>query len=285
MKKLTALFGLLVAPAALVAGPVYKAPVIKNPVCAVPFTGTVSAGYESSYIFRGADLGGDAPWAGVDVNFQLLENLGLDLGTWYINPTDPRSGYGPDGTNGNGAFPPTDEVDVYAAFNFPLWVFDASLGTVLYNYPELTTRGPDGTGADETRNIDTYLSLSYALPWFDVSWLTAYDFNWNYGDGSWYHEISASRGIDLTDCLSLGGSVGAGFYDNYGGGTEVFGVQNADLYNGHSHIFVTLGLTWAMTEMAAFDAYIGGNLTDDDFEAAGFRGDQLHGGASVSVSF
>lgn len=272
MKKLTALVAALLAPAALWAGTVAKAPVIE---CAVPFTGTVSAGYESSYIFRGLDLGRDAPWMGVDTNWQLLDNLSLDLGTWYINPTDPVNDL--PGAHAN------DELDLYATFNFPLWIFKASLGTVLYNYPEVA----DDNGADATRNIETNFGLAYSLPWFDVKWLSAYDWNWNFGDGSWYHEVSGSRSFDLTDCLSAGLSAGVGFWDNYNGGLGLRPLVpgGVNTFNGQSHAFVTLGLTWAMTETAALDVYLGGNFVNDDLEVLGASGDQLHGGASVSVSF
>lgn len=261
MKKLTAtLLGLLLAPAALTAGTVEKAPIVEP--CAVPFTGTVSVGYETSYIFRGLDLGGHAPWMGIDTNWALLENLSMDLGAWYINPTNPRHSE-PDDFRAH----ENDELDLYATFNFPLWIFKASLGTIFYNYPEAA----DTLGVDDTRNIETNFGLGYSLPWFDVNWLTAYDFNWE----GWYQEVSASKTVDLTDCLAAGLTAGVGFYDNY----------NLTSLNGYSHTFVTLGLTWAMTETAALDLYIGGNFVADDLEALGAKGDQLHGGASVSVSF
>jgi hypothetical protein len=272
MKKLTASFALLAAPALLMAGTVVKAPVVEP--CTVPFTGTVSVGYESTYLFRGLDYGSDAPWMGIDTNWVLLDNLSLDLGAWYINPTQPV-GFPPNHAN--------DELDLYATFNFPLWIFNASLGTVLYNYPEAANDG----GADDTRNIDTNFGLSYSLPWFDVSWLTAYDWNWNYGDGSWYHEVAGSKSFDLTNCLSMGLSAGVGFYDNYNGGLGVRPLAPAGVgtHNGYSHTFVTLGLTWAMTQTAALDVYVGGNFVNDDLEVLGAQGDQFHGGASVSVSF
>lgn len=275
MKTLIALLAMSLSPICLWADPGKS---LVETGCSVPFTGSLSAGYESTYIFRGLDLGGDAPWMGVDTRWSLAPNASLDLGAWYVNPLDLH------GRN-NGLSPAAnDELDLYSTLNFPFWLFQASLGAVLYHYPAAS----NSLDSASTRNFETNFGLTYSLPWFDLKWLTAYDWNWNYGDGAWYHELSASRSVDLTRCLTAALSAGLGYYDNYnlinglGLGQRPPG---ADLFNGFSHAFVTLGLTWAMTDTAAFDFYVGGNFANDRLEAAGARGNQLHGGASVSVSF
>lgn len=276
MKNLIALFTVALTPLSLWAD-AGQVPV--ETACEAPFTGSLSAGFESSYVFRGLDLGGEAPWMGIDTRWNLTRDTSLDLGAWYVNPMElPRR------LAGGTAPAANDELDLYAAFDFPLWVFQASFGSFLYHYPEATSN----LNAGSTRNFETNFALTYPLHWFDLKWFTAYDWNWNYGDGAWYQEFAASRSVDLSRCLTLALCAGLGHYDNYnlvnglGLGERPAG---ADLFNGFSHAFVTLGLTWAMTDNAAFDFYVGGNFVNDRLESYGARGSQIHGGASVSVSF
>ncbi len=242
MKKVASLLtaGLMI-PSVLLAGP---APVIEDPVCAVPFTGSVAVGYESTYLFRGVDFGDDAPWGSIDISFGLFNDVSVDVGTWYINPTQNPVN--------------SDELDVYGFLNFPLWIFDASIGATWFYFAEIDQEALEGDFA-----------LGYSVgDLFDLGFLTAYDES---TDG-WYWELSASKGIDLTDCLSLGLGAGVSYGDNY------FGV------NGWNHAFATAGITWMMTEAAALDLYIGGNFTLDELEALG-EDDDVHGGVSVSVGF
>ncbi len=235
-----------VVPSQVLAGPM--PPVIEDPVCAVPFTGSVAAGYETTYLFRGVDFGDDAPWASIDVSFDTWGATSIDLGTWYINPTGD--------VPGNDA--EFDELDVYAFLNFPLWIFDASIGAVWFYFAETDDEALEGD-----------FSLAYSVgDLFDLGLLTVFD---ETTDG-WYFELSASKGIPLTDCLSLG--LGAGI--SYG--LEYYGVE------GWNHAFATAGLTYALTETAAVDLYIGGNMVFDELESAG-EDDDVHGGISVSVGF
>ncbi len=245
MKKVTTLLVALAAPGLLLAGPVIdKTPVIEDPVCAVPFYGSVSAGYETEYLFRGVNFGDNAPWTGVDLNYDLNDALSLNFGTWYINPTQNPVNF--------------DELDVYAFLNFPLWVFDAAIGATWFYFAEADTEALEGA-----------LSLGYSVgSLFDLGFFTAYD---ETADG-WYYELNASKGIPLTDCLELGLGAGISYGDNY------YGVSSLN------HAFATAGLSWAMTEAASFDIYVGGNFPLDDLEAAG-QDDDVHGGASVTVSF
>ena len=55
-----------------------------------PITGELSAGYDSHYMFRGINLGQEAPWVGAEFYVPLAFPTGdytLTLGAWYVNPT------------------------------------------------------------------------------------------------------------------------------------------------------------------------------------------------------
>ncbi|MEO0445534.1 MAG: TorF family putative porin [Verrucomicrobiota bacterium] len=271
MKKLRILTLALAAPAALVAGDWGKE--VVDPVCAVPFTGSVSVGYESLYMFRGIDYGGDAPWMGIDLSIPVLGSS-IDLGAWYINPTDER----------NSANDANDELDLYASMSRSFGGVNVTSGVIFYSFPE-------AGAADGTRDFEKFISLAYAVgDLIDVTWSTYYSLNFNadrqfasvQGDGAWFHDLNFSKGMALTDCLPAGLSFGLGFSDNYN-----TNANDGTAYSGLNHYYTTLGLTYALTEAAALDMYLGGSFADDDVAGnfSATQGDVLHGGASISVSF
>ncbi len=230
------------------AGPVdTKAPVIQDPVCAVPFTGEVSVGYESDYIFRGTNFGEDAPWASIGLNSAINDVMSVDVGVWYINPTNNPSGF--------------DELDLYAFLNFPLGPLSASFGGTWYYFPE-----PGGNTGEVS------LGLSKDLGIAELGVFAAHDFD---DLGGWYFEARALRSIPLTACLDL--NLGAGV--SYG--EEYFGVS------GWNNIYVRAGLGYHLTESATLNAYVGGNFLLDGLEdvVGATQDDELHGGASISVAF
>jgi len=241
MKKIAILLATCALPGALLAGD--SKVVIEDPVCAVPFTGSVSVGYESTYLFRGYDYGDDAPWAGIDLNYAITDTVSLNFGTWYINPTNDPVDF--------------DELDVYAFLKFPVWIFDAAVGGTWFYYPEPSAEAGEFLA-----------SLTYSFPFVDLTGTAVYD---ETTDG-FYYELAGGKSIPLLDCLSLGLKGGISYGDNY------YGV---DSFN---HAFARTTLTYMLTETAALSAYIGGNFPLDDLEAQG-QDDDLHGGASLTVSF
>ncbi len=246
MKQLKSIIALVAIPGALLAGPAEKMVIIEDPVCAVPFSGSVSAGYETDYIFRGVEFGQHAPWLGAEINFDWFGQTSVDAGVWYINPTEDVAGF-------------DDELDVYLSFNFPLWVFDMSLGTTWYYFPEL---------GGET--LEGFLNVGYSVgDYFDLGLLSAYD---ETGEG-WYFELSAGKSVLLTDCLALNLGAGVAYVDEY------FGLS------GWNHAFATAGLSYALTETATFDIYVGGNFPLEAVEDATGQDEKIHGGASITVSF
>jgi len=188
LKKVAALAALAaLAPAIAQAGDP-KAPLIEDPICAVPFTGSVSVGYETTYLFRGVDFGDDAPWGAIDLNYVLGSNLDLDLGAWYINPTQNPTGF--------------DELDLYGFLNFPLGFLDASVGGTWFYFPE-----PGGSTGEVS------LGLGYDFGIAELGFFTAYDFD---GEG-FYFDLGAGKTIPLGACLDLGLGAGISYVDDYFG--------------------------------------------------------------------
>ena len=214
-----------------------------DPICEVPFTGSVSVGYETTYLFRGADFGDDAPWAGVDLNGSL-GGLDVNLGAWYINPTDDPVD--------------SDELDLYLFVSGPdLGPFETSFGGTWYYYAETDT------------NVgELELDLATTLGPIDVALITVYDLDIE----GWYWELAGGKTIALGDCLDLVLGAGISYGDDY------YGVSS------FNHAYATAGVDYALTETATLSVYVGGNWPLDDLEDQG-EDDDVHGGASISVSF
>ena len=103
----------------------------------------VSVGYDTDYIFRGANLGQDLLWSDVNVSTSLSDGLGLNIGAWYANPTDAGD----------------DELDVYAGVSTDLGGMSLDVGTTYYYFP--------GATGDNTLEIGAALGTSVGA--FDVS--------------------------------------------------------------------------------------------------------------------
>lgn len=161
-----------------------KAPVVEP---TSPLSGTLSAGYESTYLFRGVEFGDNAPWFGLDVNYALSETLTFNTGVWYINPT----------SNG------FDELDLYAFVSTKVGAGTLSVGGTYYIFPE-----PGGNAPE--------LGFKYALPvadLFDFGFQYFYDFE---TDGH-YLEASAGKSFDICDKVTLGLLAGISYGDDYYG--------------------------------------------------------------------
>ena len=226
------------------AGDVYvdaKAPVIE-PEAPNAIYGSVSVGYESTYLFRGVDFGDDAPWSGLDLNYDLSDTVSINAGAWYINPSEGSD---------------NDELDLYASITKTFGDLSISFGGTWFYFPEASA---------DVSELGT--SLGYSLGFVDLGASYYYDFE---TEGH-YYEAGVSKSIGLTDTIALNLATGAGF------GSDYYDVD------GFSHVYVTAGLTFALSETVAFDIYVGGNFVGDDLSAAG-EDDDVHGGASLTVSF
>lgn len=172
------------------AGDYSKAPAVAPPIAAAesPFYGSVSVGYESTYLFRGVDFGDNAPWGSIDVGANIAEGVTLDAGAWYINPTE--RGF-------------VDELDLYAWLSFPMGPLSASIGATWYYFPE---GGGDALEPGITIGYDVMGYVEISLGYY-------YDLN---ADGS-YIELGASKSIPITDSVSLEIGGGISYADNYYG--------------------------------------------------------------------
>ncbi len=221
-----------------------KAPVI---VEEAPLGGTISTGYMTNYIFYGLDLGENAIWTGIDYTITALP-VAVDVGVWYINPTDNPGATGVD-----------DELDLYASVAGPSFAgFDTSLTFTAFLFPE------NGSGA----TYELAAGVSRSLGFVDFASKAAYDFELE----AWYFEVGLEKSIDLTDSIALVASAGVSYaIDYYAAG------------DGFQHAYAQLSLPIALRSNVTLEPYVAGLFALETIED--IQDDIVHGGISLSVSF
>ena len=190
----------------------------------------VSVGYDTDYIFRGANLGQDLLWSDVNVSTSLSDGLGLNIGAWYANPTDAGD----------------DELDIYAGVSTDLGGMSLDLGTTYYYYP----------GATGSNTLEFGAALGTSVGAFDLSLGVYHDIDTE----NTYVELGAGTSFDLTDNISL--DLGATIGNNQ---DEVVGGQ-AD---GLTAVTITVGAPIGLTDNASLTPYLGINAGLDDNQDAG----------------
>ncbi|MFL2436731.1 MAG: TorF family putative porin [Verrucomicrobiales bacterium] len=190
----------------------------------------VSVGYDTDYIFRGANLGQDLLWTDVNVSTSLSDGLGLNIGAWYANPTDAGD----------------DELDIYAGVSTDLGGMSLDLGTTYYYYP----------GATGSNTLEFGAALGTSVGAFDVSLGIYHDIDTE----NTYVELGAGTSFDLTDNISL--DLGASIGNNQ---DEVIGGQ-AD---GLTAVTITVGAPIGLTDNASLTPYLGINAGLDDNQDSG----------------
>ncbi|MEM0897512.1 MAG: hypothetical protein AAGJ79_11580, partial [Verrucomicrobiota bacterium] len=222
-----------------------KAPVYEEP--SPLLTGSITAGYESQYNFRGVDFGEHAPWLGVDLNYDISDSVYFNFGVWYINPT--AESFGSDAN---------DELDLYAFVGKTFGNWDINVGGTAFFFTEA-----DATAQELGLNIGYSVSDNLGL-----GFTYYYDFE---TEGS-YLEWSGGYSLALTDMISAEFSTGISVGDDY------YGVD------GGNHVFVDLALPIALSETVSFVPHILGTFAIDGLDDLG-EPDHVVGGASLSVSF
>ena len=190
----------------------------------------VSVGYDTDYIFRGANLGQDLLWSDVNVSTSLSDGLGLNIGAWYANPTDVGD----------------DELDIYAGVSTDLGGMSLDLGTTYYYYP----------GATSTNTLEFGAAVGTSVGAFDVSLGVFHDID----SDNTYVELGAGTSFDLTDNISL--DLGATIGNNQ---DKVVGGQE----DGLTAVTITVGAPIGLTDNASLTPYLGINAGLEDNQDAG----------------
>ena len=235
-----------------------------------PIETTLSSGYMSQYNFRGANIGRNAIWTGL--NFAMPVGLPVgdyvaNFGVWYINPTDPVSGVlNPVGRDvANGGF--DDEIDYYASLGATVGAFDVSVGWTHYSYEESsnTSGGGRGPGLEIGDQDEVGVNIGTSVGMFDLG--VGYYYNLDAGRENYLERANngdSLLGGTIDDVISL---VPPNF--NFDGGEEPGFVEDAYLANtlgdlAH-YIEVTIGTSWDISDRVGLSIGAAAGWFSDQF--------------------
>ena len=210
---------------------------------------TLSAGYDTDYIFRGYDLGHDYTWTALDLSIPLGDSLEASLGVWYTDAFNDSPG---------------NEIDLYASLAQDFGAFGVEIGYIHYAYPD-AGNGPESNEA--------YISAGTTVGPLDVSLAYYHDFDLEVS----YVEAAATTSIPLSSAVSLDPSIGISYADI---DDAPAGVEDS----GFNHFFARLDLSIQLTDSATLTPYVATSSALDVAEDFG-EDDYLWGGVSLSVDF
>ena len=241
MKNYCKTIGALAAASALVAG---------NASAEVEYE--IHTGYSNQYLFRGLDLGDDLVEVGVDVATEW-NGLGLSAGAWYgsFSPNTDFYAVGPDADG--------DELDVYAEVSKDLGFATAAVGYIYYmNQRNIT---------DDAQEV--YFSLAKEFFGVDFSLTYFWDIE---TDNDGYTELGASKGFELSPCLTLNT-----------GATLAYLCEESEF----AHLTAKVSLDWAFTETATISPFVAASwgLTSEAGNTHSAADEEFVGGTMLSVSF
>jgi hypothetical protein len=206
---------------------------------------SLSAGYDSTYLWHGTDIGDNLIWQKLEFTKNLNDKLSLQIGEWYGHLFDYTY----------------NELDLYGGLKYNAGPVNVTVGFTWYHYFDGSVLEnqyePFVTLSSNGLPVDAYVSYYYET---EVA-------------GS-YIEAGLSKTIALTDKVSLVPAVNVGY--NAGLNTNE---------NDWNHVGVRLALPIALSKNATLLPYIAGNFALSATEGAFAKDDVFLGGVSLSVNF
>lgn len=206
----------------------------------------IHAGYTNEYLFRGLNLGQDLVEAGVDVATEY-NGLGLSAGAWY----------GSFSQTNNADF---DELDLYGEVSKEIAAgLTAAVGYIHYNNARLL--------GDDAQEV--YFSLAKSFYGIDFSLAYYWDIE---TDNDGYTELGASKGFELSPCLTLNTSAALGYL-----------AEESEF----AHLTAKVALDYAYSETATISPFVAHSwaLTNEAGNTHTAGKNELVAGTMLSVSF
>ena len=208
----------------------------------------VHVGYTNEYLFRGLDSGSNLVEAGADVSTEY-NGLGLSAGAWY-------------GSFDNANAVSTSELDLYAEVSKDLGFVTAAVGYIKYV-------NDDTINAFANDNQEVYFSVAKSLYGVDFSLTYFWDIE---TDNDGYAELGASKGYEISPCLTLNTGAALGYLAEQG--------QLA-------HLTAKVSLDYAYSETATISPFVAHSWSlNNDVNTAYINSrNELVAGTMLSVSF
>ncbi len=222
----------------------------------------VSTGWDSLYMFRGANVLGNNNglyWVGGDLGVSPWEGGSVSAGFWYAVGTSNPSNY--------------QELNVFADITQSVGNFDLSLGWINYSYPVVSWELP-------TQN-EIYLGAAYNIEIGSVSIAPSAIYFYNVGpvvqDKS-YLLLGIDASVPLTDMVSLDPWFAYGV--NFGFNTDA----NGNEYDGSSNVELGVSMPVQITDYFSVAGYIAySHAIENNFGTT--DANTFWGGVSANFSF
>lgn len=210
--------------------------------------GSLSAGYDTHYVFRGVERGKDSGWVQVEAT---IPETDLNLGLWYQNPFKAST-----------LNPEKDpELQLWAVLNVELGPGTLSLGGIGYLTP-----GESRSGFRD--RFELALEYSQPLGPVDVRFSAARDFTL----AGWFFEAGLAKSIPLGDRVRLDASAGVSYQIDYF-------MEGA----APNHASVCVAMPVALTERVTLEPFVALAAPLEAIEW--IQDDEIYGGVSVVVTF
>ena len=226
------------------------APASKNPAPVAPpqddsLGFSLTAGYDSSYIFRGVDFGDNLVSAGLVIPIKLTDKATFTFSPWY----------------GSIAGEDYDELDLVASLTYDLGFATVGVGYTWYYFP---------FSGFETSEPNLTIAKSFAgVNWYAGAYL---DTKADNGSEGYYFETGLNYPINITEKFSLVPEAKISYGEDY------YGVS------GFNNVVLKLAAPYALTKTATIAPYIAASFAIDGLEEIG-ADDYLIGGVALTVTF
>jgi hypothetical protein len=270
IKTITKSLALVAACTSLTAyaGTPAPAPAAPAPAPADLWTGSVTLGWDSDYIFRGLHVTDQSVTAALDLNVALSDTVTLNLNAWYLN--------------GAGSGDPYDELNLYAKLLFKINdQFSIGPSFRYYDYPF--------AGGGEQYE-----------PGLELVWLPCPNATVNFGlfyeteTDALYAELGASYTHKVNDTFSLvfGGVISYLDRDDFVAAQPLLFPpipQSGFDSNGFNHGAIYVKAPITLKSNVTLTPYIAWNIPLEAIEDNGGlnpgQDDEFYGGAAITVGF
>lgn len=251
----------------------------------IPITGTVEAGWDSRYYFRGLWFADQTTWGGISLSAPLTmisENLTVGFGALYTSTVETLVA-----PAGPGNILDYSELDLTASLNYDFKF--VKLGVVYTSYQFFdtfsgsTSAGSFGAGEYAVKHVNeigVVASRSFGPVNVFTSWY--YDFN----IGGSYFEAGADYPVKVLPYLTLVPAVKAGYgMDYYSNGAPENGGLAGGVTSGFTHLLVSLAAPVNLTKTATLTPYVAWNISGRARQSNNFTDNEVFGGVKIGVSF
>ncbi len=251
------------------------------------FTGTLEAGWDSRYYFRGLWFADQTVWTGLNFAVPLSgisENLTLGFGALYTSTVETLVA-----PSGPGNILDYSELDLTASLTYDFKFM--KLGVVYTSYQFFdtfsgsTSAGSFGAGEYAVKHVNEVGTVA-STTLGPVNMYAAYYYDFNIG-GS-YIEAGADWPIKIKALpfLTLTPAVKGGYgFDYYSNGAPENGSLAGGVTSGLTHLLVSFAAPMALTKTATVTPYVAWNISGRSRQSNNLTDNEVFGGVKIGISF